>query len=148
MAFLREMMLTEVGISDINKLVLMTRGRELPRSLDMLSLEAAGICNDQKIIISTKLGSHTEIDRALTRERNKKLVGDILFRTGSDLTKSPEAPRNSILMTFMISHGYQIIGLSIERLILSRISDAFIKEETAKHCESELYALLDKEVSV
>ena len=101
-AFLREMMMSEVGFTDVTKLVLLLRGKELPRSYDLRSLEGAGIRNNQKIIVSVKLGPDVNQDAAAVRERNKRFVGDILFRTGSDITKTPESPKNSILTTFRV----------------------------------------------
>lgn len=141
LAFLRDMMISEVGLEDRDALVLLTKGRKIPNSYDMMALDAIGIKNGQKIIVSRKLGVQ-EPHNGMT-ERNRQFVGDLLFGPAGD--NKTNANGQSLAKTFKTSHGYQILGRTIERLLMVRFSDAYRKEEGARKSEEELYALLEEE---
>ena len=54
----------------------------------------------------------------------------------------------SIVNTFKVSHGYQIIGRGLERIILSRFNGIYMRDRKAKQAERDLLALLEEEEKV
>ena len=142
LGFLRDMMISEVGLEDRDALVLLTKGKKIPNTFDTMALDAIGIKTGQKIIISRRLGVPQEPHNGMT-ERNRQFVGDLLFGPAGD--QKSNANGLSISKTFKTSHGYQILGRTIERLLMVRFSDAYRKEEGARKSEEELYALLEEE---
>lgn len=142
--FLREMMLSEVKLECIEDLVLMTRGKAIPREADICSLESIGVKNNQQIIISRTLGKSFATDTgSKMSDRNRQFVGDLLF--GPHAEGKGASNHQSVVKTFRTSHGYQILGKCVERLILLRFSQAYAREEGARRSEEELYALLEEE---
>jgi hypothetical protein len=81
LAFVREIMMTEVGLTDVNSLELITRGKRIPKESDILSLQDLNVKNNQQIIISRVLGGPSVItpEDKETMERNRRFVGDLLF---------------------------------------------------------------------
>ena len=158
-AFVREMMLSEVGMDEINDLVLLSHGKEIPRSSDELTLLEAGFKSNQQIVISRRLGAEATTTTTTTAapidegagqgekmtEKNRQFLGDLLFGAGGDGNGSVPPAGQSIVKTFKISHGYQILGKCLERMIMLRFSQAYAREEGARKSEEELYALLEEE---
>lgn len=147
LGLLRDIMLTEVGLRDINELELYFKGKKLRRELDSSTLSDIGLSSDNLIIISRKVGPGTS---TLTDEeiaRNRKFIGDLLFGFGCECGEQHEQHTNSpsIVFTLTLSHGYRLLAKILERLIKIRFSEAIHREEVARKSEEELFALLDKE---
>merc|ERR1711871_133852 len=79
-------------------------------------------------------------------ERNRQFVGDLLFSMGmSPPEDGAKGESVSLVETFKVSHGYQIIGRALERMVLDRFSKMYVRDRKAMQAESDLLALLEEE---
>jgi hypothetical protein len=141
LALLREMMTAEVALDSISMLVLMTKNKTLSHDQDELSLFELGWKHNQKVIISQVLGVHCEESSGL-EEKNKQFVGDLLF---GHATNDVRQQGGSIVQTFRVNHGYQILGRLLEILVKNRLGDAWSAEIHARENEEALLASLEAE---
>ena len=142
---IREMMTSEVGLSDEEDLMLYWRGHVVPVEKDSTTIAELGLVNGSKVIISKRPVKANNTGKRGMSERNRQFVGDLLFSMG--MTPGGEGSRGdvSIVDTFKVSHGYQIIGRALERIILTRFSGMFVRDRQAMEAESDLLALLEEE---
>jgi len=139
-SFVRQMILADLEMDAADDLVLMTRGKVIPRSSDNKSLAELGFKEKQQIVLSIAIGK--VLPSPSRAEGGLSL--DLMLSPLSVVERGNEKGL-SALSAFRVSHAYQVLGGVLERLILTRFSQAFAKEEGARRSEEELYALLEEE---
>ena len=160
---LREMMCTEVFIEDPRLLRLVFKGKTIPTSDDNKSLHDLGIVDGKCVTVTQHIGLREEMPAAdvgegkegggaaavaakdakqqTVADQNKRFVGDLLF--GQANNESPPGGIGSIVETFRVNHGYQIIGKTIDYVVRCRVLRAFNAEEVARKNEEELYSMME-----
>ncbi len=163
------------GLQDGSTLVMKIRGKELKVENDALTLDEVGVPLkfEQKIVLTKKLADKKaaavegegKAEAAVksgkksgqdVSDSNRRFVGDLLLgaaqsqrrpdgsSTSVELSRS-EAQRTTSLNKVRLRQGYEILGKTLEKIILQRICDAYHKEQEAKRSELELIALLEEE---
>ncbi|KAG5192936.1 hypothetical protein JKP88DRAFT_260827 [Tribonema minus] len=159
---LREMMAAEAGLDSAAQLVLLYRGRPVPREKDYMTLADLDVKSNGMIAISRTLGASVEEDGA--DEKNKQFVGDLLFgsaATGSGgssagSTDTPsgggggggggaDSEHSSIVTTMKVTHGCQVLGRSLHDMVAARLSRAWLADVRARASAAELLASLEAE---
>ena len=156
LGLLRDIMLTEVGLTNIEDIELYSKGRKLSRDLDSSNLTDLGFKNNQQIIISRKLGKGNVLSDS-ENAMNRRFIGDLLFGYGGccdcehhrhhqhHLNQQQASSPPSIVHTLTLSHGYRLLAKILERIIKERFSECVHREEIARQSEFELYELIEKE---
>ena len=139
-SFVRQMILADLEMDAADDLVLMTRGKVIPRSSDNKSLAELEFKEKQQIVLSIAIG---KVLHSPSRAEGG-LSLDLMLSPLSVVERGNEKGL-SALSALRVSHAYQVLGGVLERLILTRFSQAFAKEEGARRSEEELYALLEEE---
>ena len=86
----------------------------------------------------------TSEDNSGLQEKNKQFVGDLLFGQNSNSSGGHSA----VVEVLQRHHGYQILGIALEKFSLSQVYQAWTAEVTARKNEMDLLRTLEEEENV
>jgi hypothetical protein len=111
--------------------ILMRKGKALEgKHLTMADLK---IRSNQRLVISRPVGKRLEVDDTV-QERNRQFVGDLLF--GQDPSEEPTG--NSIVESFRLNYGHQILGLLVCKSLGDRAIGSWNAEVSARVHQQDL----------
>ncbi|CAM9572773.1 unnamed protein product [Chrysoparadoxa australica] len=169
---IREMMAAEKDMP-AHEVVLMTRGKPIPTSLDDHRLEDICKKRNQLIAISKVLGGDTLFEGD-SGAKNKQFVGDLLFGSAASAVDHPMPSRagarsnaaglvlggamnaktdkdlsgaGTMVTIFRVNHGLQILGITLESLARKGLVTAWSAEMGARRHEAQLLDSLEKELT-
>lgn len=118
--------------------LLMRKGKVLVgKSMTMQDL---GLRTNNRLVISRPIGKKVEVDSSM-QERNRQFVGDLLF--GQD--PSEESGCNSIIESYRLNYGHQILGMLVCKSMGERVQVAWEAEISARVHQQDLLDLLGEE---
>jgi len=124
--------------SPLDPVILLRRGKKLTGKNKTLG--ELGLKRNTKLVISREIGGSKKkkdndapVDSS-EQERNRQFVGDLLF--GQDPSEEPTG--NSIVESFRLNYGYQILGLLIAKQLSTNVVDAWQAEVAARKSQQDL----------
>ena len=123
-----------------DSIVLLRKGKALVGKDKTLG--ELGLKRNTKLVISRNIVKNSSADGKKTdyvvdsseQERNRQFVGDLLF--GQD--PSEEHTGNSIVESFRLNYGYQILGLLIAKELSKNVVGAWQAEVSARQSQQDL----------